>query len=136
MTPHPLELSRLISMPVKEIESCRLNIAVKTASELGVVLLLKGAGTVITDGKRTYVNTTGSTALSKGGSGDVLAGVIASLAANTPEPLHAAALGAYLHGTAGDNLSESLSDFGVIPSDLPLEIAKAIKALTSENQSE
>ena len=74
-----------------------------------------------------------STALSKGGSGDALAGVIASLAAAIPDPLQAAALGAYIHGAAGDTLAESLSEFGVIPSDLPVEIAKAIKKLTSQN---
>ena len=133
LTPHPLELSRLTASPVVEIESSRLKTAITAASRLGAVLLLKGAGTVITDGKRAYINTTGSTALSKGGSGDALAGVIASLAAAIPDPLQAAALGAYIHGAAGDTLAESLSEFGVIPSDLPVEIAKAIKKLTSQN---
>jgi len=129
LTPHPLELSRLTGLEVGYINSHRLNIARQFAAEHGVILLLKGAGTVITDGNRAYINTTGSTALSKGGSGDVLSGVIASLAAQTEDTLTAAALAAYLHGAAGDSLSKTLSDFGVTPSDLPIEIAKQINGL-------
>ena len=89
---------------------------------------------MITDGEKTYVNTTGSTALSKGGSGDVLAGLIAALAA-CADPLEAAAVSAYLHGFAGDTLSAELSDFGVTPSDLPAEIGRHIRIILSQTQN-
>ena len=129
LTPHPLELSRLTGIPVKKIESSRLGTAKKISDSLGATVILKGAGSIICDGERIYVNTTGSTALAKGGSGDVLAGLVTSLAAGMPDTLLAAAVGAYIHGLAADTLAERLSEFGVIPSDLPLQIAKTIKKL-------
>ena len=131
LTPHPKEFSRLSGLSVEYINSHRLRCAENFAREQGVTLLLKGAGTVITDGELTYINSSGSTALAKGGSGDVLAGLTVSLSAQISSPITAAALAAYLHGKAADKLSESLSDFGVTPSDLPTELAKQIKRLTS-----
>ena len=130
LTPHPKEFSRLSGISIEYINAHRLRVAENFAGEYNVILLLKGAGTVITDGKLTYINTTGSTALSKGGSGDVLAGLVSSLAAQGIEPLSATALAAYLHGRAGDALSETLSDYGVTPSDLPTELAKQMKQLS------
>ena len=85
----------------------------------------------MTDGKKTYINSSGSSALAKAGSGDVLAGFLASVVASGTDPLTAAALSVYFHGLAADVLAEELSVFGVTPSDLPREIgrqlAKAIK---------
>ena len=129
LTPHPLELSRLSGQPVEYINKNRLPFAMSFAKEYGVILLLKGAGTVITDGNRAYINTSGSTALSKGGSGDVLAGVCASFVATSDDLVGAVAAAAYIHGRAGDTLSAELSDYGVTPSDLPKEIARHIKLL-------
>ena len=91
--------------------------------------MLKGACTVVTDGAEVYVNTTGSTALAKAGSGDVLAGLLTSLLAFSRSPISSAALAAYVHGKAGDNLALSLSEFGVTPSDLPVECAKVLADL-------
>ena len=78
------------------------------------------------------VNPTGSSALAKAGSGDVLAGLVGGFLAQGVPSFHAAALGAYLHGEAGDTLEAELSPYGVTPSDLPLAIAKRICALYSE----
>jgi len=91
------------------------------------VLVLKGAATVIAapDG-RIFLNPTGNAALAKGGSGDVLAGVIASLYAQGLTPVDAAVCGVYLHGKAGDIMREKISSYGVLPSDLPLEIGKLL----------
>ena len=130
LTPHPLELSRLSGLDVSYIQAHRLPVARAFAKENNCTLLLKGAATVITDGDEVFINSTGSTALSKAGSGDVLAGLIAALAANIPSPTVAAALAAYLHGAAGDTLAEALSPFGVIPSDLPKQIAYILAGLT------
>lgn len=129
LTPHPLELSRLCGCSVEYINENRLPFAIDFAKKYGVILLLKGAGTIITDGERAYINTSGSTALSKGGSGDVLAGLCASFAASAEDLLSAIAACAYIHGRAGDTLSAELSDYGVTPSDLPCEIARHIKLL-------
>ena len=126
LTPHPLELSRISGLSVDEIASDRVGVARALAAEWGVILLLKGRGTVITDGSTVYVNTSGSTALAKAGSGDVLAGLVAGLVAYSPSPLEAVALAAYLHGRAGDTLGESLSEYGVTPSDLPCQIGREI----------
>ena len=71
-----------------------------------VICLLKDARSVISDGKTTFVNTSGTSAMAKGGSGDVLTGVIAALTASGVDPLHAAAYGAYLHGKAGEQAAE------------------------------
>ena len=129
LTPHPLEFSRLSGLSVEFINEHRLSSAISFAQKYGVILLLKGGATVITDGNVTYVNTSGSSALAKGGSGDVLAGLISSLVAFCDDPLSATAAGAYVHGKAGDTLSAELSDYGVTPSDLPAEIARHIKLL-------
>lgn len=86
---------------------------------------MKGAATIITDGDSLYVNSSGSSALAKAGSGDVLAGLLASILSYYHNPLEATALAAYIHGAAGDSLAEASSTFSVTPSDLPSEIAKA-----------
>lgn len=129
ITPHPLEFSRLCGKSVDEIEKSRLSFAKSFALEYNCILLLKGAATIVTDGKRVYINGSGSTALAKGGSGDALAGLIASLSASL-DPLESAALAAYIHGRAGDNLANELSDFGVTPSDLPREMARVLSQIT------
>ena len=90
------------------------------------------AATVVTDGNITYLNGTGSSALAKAGSGDVLAGLLVSILAQGVDPLAATALAAYLHGAAGDGLSESYSQYGVTPSDLPREIARVMADLTKK----
>ncbi len=126
ITPHPLELSRLSGLSVEAIQSDRICVARRLASEWGVVLLLKGADTVITDGERLLINGSGSSALAKAGSGDVLSGLLASVAAYTADPLTAAGIAAYLHGKAADGLAKELTDYGVTPSDLPREICKTL----------
>ena len=130
LTPHPLEFARLAGKSVTEVQSNRLTLARKFAYDHGCTVLLKGAATVVTDGNITYLNSTGSSALAKAGSGDVLAGLLASILAQGAPPLAATALAAYLHGAAGDGLSESYSQYGVTPSDLPREIARVMASLT------
>lgn len=126
LTPHPLEFSRLCNMNVSDIQLHRIEAATKFAAENRCILVLKGAGTITTDGKEVYINSSGSSALAKAGSGDVLAGFLAAvIASGIPAP-HAAALAVYYHGMAADSLAHELSAFGVIPSDLPREIGKQI----------
>ena len=134
LTPHPLELSRLVGISVDEVQSDRLAMAKSFAAEYGCILVLKGAATIVTDGKKTFINTSGSSALAKAGSGDVLAGMLASVVASGTDPLFAAVLSVYFHGYAADVLASELSELGVTPSDLPREIARQLsKALLSKN---
>ncbi len=130
LTPHPLEFSRLSGKSVSDIEEDRIGVAERFARGHSVTLLLKGNKTVITDGERTYLNTSGSVGLAKAGSGDVLAGLLSGLCAYIKDPLRAAALAAYVHGRAGDRLEKIYSAFGVTPSDLPMEIAKVFAELS------
>ena len=125
LTPHPLEFSRLSGLSTEEVAADRTGVASRFAKEYGVTLVLKGKGTVIAspDGS-VAVNTTGGSGLAKGGSGDVLAGLLVSLAATGLAPRDAAALAVFLHGTAGDSLTAEYSPIGVRPDDLPREIAR------------
>ena len=132
LTPHPLEFARLYGIRVAEVQQRRIELALAFARDYNCTLVLKGAGTVVTDGDRVYINSTGSSALSKAGSGDVLAGFVASLIAARTAPLYAAALAVYYHGVAADTLRDELSVFGVTPSDLPREIARQIAKTMKE----
>ena len=134
LTPHPLEFSRLSGLSPDGIASDRVGVAARFAKEYGVTLVLKGAGTVIAspDGE-VAVNTTGGSGLAKGGSGDVLAGLLVSLLAEGADPRAAAILAVYLHGAAGDALTEEYSAYGVRPDDLPREIARQIARLLSRS---
>lgn len=125
LTPHPGEMSRLTGLTVKEIQSDREKIAVDFANRYGCVLVLKGADTVTSDGKNTFINTTGNGCLAKGGSGDVLAGVIGSLVCQGISPLNAAVSGVYLHGLAADDCIEEYSSSCVTARD----VIQAIKFL-------
>lgn len=130
LTPHPLEFSRLSGLDIAYINENREKSAKEFAKENKCVVLLKGNGTVITDGDTVYVNTTGSSALAKAGSGDTLAGLVAAVLATTVLPsLEAVALCAYVHGMAGDRLATELSEYGVTPSDLPREMAKVLSEI-------
>ena len=129
ITPHPLEFARLCGVSVSEIQSNREEYAKKFASEYGITVLLKGRGTVITNGEEIFVNPTGSSALAKGGSGDVLCGMICAFLAQGAAPLDAAVIGAYVHGLAGERLGEKISEYGVLASEIPLEAAKILKEL-------
>jgi hydroxyethylthiazole kinase-like uncharacterized protein yjeF len=103
LTPHPGEMSRLCNKSIKDIQMDRIETARTFAEQYGVTLVLKGAHTVIASPEGdVYVNPTGNAGMATGGTGDVLAGMTASLLAQGMTAVQAAALGAYLHGAAGD----------------------------------
>jgi len=109
LTPHPGEFSRLTGIPLVELLEKKLEAALDFAGQNDVTLLLKGADTIITDGDRICVVSAGSPAMAKGGSGDVLAGVIGGFAAQGVEPFDAACLGAWCCGKAGEYAAEKYS---------------------------
>ena len=125
LTPHPGEFARLIGRDIATVQSQRAKLAAEFAAAHGVIVLLKGQGTVITDGDRVAINRTGNPGMATGGSGDVLTGLIAALLAQGLPPFEAAQLGAHLHGLAGDLAASELSQPGLIASDLPRYLAAA-----------
>lgn len=118
LTPHPGELSYLSGRTIVDIQSDRPGAAADLARRSRGIALLKGAGTVVTDGERYYVNTTGNPGMATAGTGDVLTGMIAALMAQGMKPFEAAALGAHLHGLAGDLAAEDLGQHSLISTDL------------------
>ncbi len=102
LTPHPGEMARLAGNTPLEVNETRLQLAQEFAAKWGFILVLKGAPTIISDGQKTYINSTGSHGLASAGTGDVLAGLIGSFAAQGLPPLEAAAAAVYAHGAAGD----------------------------------
>lgn len=127
LTPHPAEFSRLTGLSVAEIQQNRAELAASFARTHGCVLVLKGKNTVVAspDGE-VGINTSGCSALAKGGSGDVLAGVIASLLAQGHDGFTAAQIGVYVHGLAGERLAERYGAHGALPGDLPAEIGRIL----------
>lgn len=125
LTPHPGEFARLIGSDIATVQSQRAKLAAEFAAAHGVIVLLKGQGTIITDGDRVAINRTGNPGMATGGSGDVLTGLIAALLAQGMKPFEAAQLGAHLHGLAGDLAAAELSQPGLIASDLPRYLAAA-----------
>jgi NAD(P)H-hydrate epimerase len=125
LTPHPGEFARLLGCDIATVQNQRLKLAAEFAAAHGVIVLLKGHGTVITDGDRITINRTGNPGMATGGSGDVLTGLIAALLAQGMPPFEAAQLGAHLHGLAGDLAAAELSQPGLVASDLPRYLAMA-----------
>jgi ADP-dependent NAD(P)H-hydrate dehydratase len=117
-TPHPGEFARLVGRTTAEVLAEPEKMAVAFATEQDCVLVLKGAGTLVTDGRRLYVNSTGNPGMATGGSGDVLTGLIAALLGQKLEPFAAAQLGVYLHGLAGDLARDDLGEEALIAIDL------------------
>ncbi|MBI1345846.1 NAD(P)H-hydrate dehydratase [bacterium] len=127
LTPHPGEFARLTGKTTVEIAADRENLAWQFAKTHGVVLVLKGAGTVVTDGERLAINTTGNAGMATGGTGDVLSGVIAALMAQGLDPFAAAQLGVHVHGLAGDLAATEHSQMGMIASDVVRSLGRAWK---------
>ena len=119
LTPHPAEMGRLLHCSVNEVQNDRIASAKKLADRYpNTVIVLKGAGTVVANADHASINMTGNSGMSKGGSGDVLAGMIGSLLAQKIEPETAAQSGVYLHGLAGDCAAAEFSRRAMLPSDL------------------
>jgi NAD(P)H-hydrate epimerase len=128
LTPHPGEFARLLGCSIPEIQARRQECAVRFAEEHKVVVVLKGHGTVVTDGDRVYVNATGNAGMATGGTGDVLGGLIAALIGQGLEAFAAAQLGVYLHGLAGDKARDELGEASLIASDLIDYLPRAFEA--------
>ncbi|QDV37974.1 NAD(P)H-hydrate dehydratase [Tautonia plasticadhaerens] len=132
ITPHPGEFSRLTGDPVAEIQADR---EAKAAAFAGrsehLTVVLKGRGTIVTDGRRLFVNNTGNPGMATGGAGDVLTGVIAALIGQGLPAFEAAVLGVHAHGLAGDIARQHSGEVGLIAGDVVDGLADAFEALGS-----
>jgi hydroxyethylthiazole kinase-like uncharacterized protein yjeF len=125
LTPHPGEAARLLGVPgAATIQADREAAAMALVARSDGVVVLKGAGTVVGDSHRRFVNPSGNPGMATGGSGDVLAGVIGALLSQGMGPFDAAALGVHVHGLAGDRVAAELSETGLCAEDLPLAVAR------------
>jgi len=126
LTPHPGEMKRLwAKLFRKAIPSDRTEQAAALAQKTGCTVVLKGAGTVVTDGSRVYVNTTGNPGMATAGAGDVLTGVMAALAGQGLDDFDAAVLGVYIHGLAGDIAAKKTGQVSLITTDIIDSLGKA-----------
>lgn len=129
LTPHPGEMAYLMNKSIAEILENPLLISEEFISQYPAVLVLKLERTIIKDSKETFINTTGNNGLSKGGSGDVLTGIITSLIGQKVEPNKAARLGVYIHGKTGEKITEEKSRYSLLPSDINRGIGKVFREL-------
>jgi len=126
LTPHPGEFKRLWAALLREpLPGERAEQAVRLSKRCGAVVVLKGAGTVVSDGRRLYTNTTGNPGMATAGSGDVLTGVITALLGQGLGAFEAAVLGVYAHGLAGDIAAERLGQTGMIAGDIAAALPEA-----------
>ena len=123
ITPHAGEFQRIGG----NISPNRLEAAVKLSQDLGVITVLKGNNTVITDGIDSYINPTGNPGMAVGGSGDVLAGMLTGLLGQGLKPLDAAACAVWLHGAAGDICQKEIGQYGMLPSDMLRVLPRLLK---------
>lgn len=130
LTPHPLELSRLLKEDVGEILADTEFFARKCSKKYNCVTVLKTCKTVVCDKNgEIYINNTGNSALAHGGSGDILCGMIAGLLAQGMNPYEASILAVHLHGKTAELASENLTEYSTLASDLLDYIHIAVKNL-------
>jgi ADP-dependent NAD(P)H-hydrate dehydratase len=132
LTPHPGEFARLLGIDTAAVQAQREDLAVTFAREHRAVLVLKGHGTLVTDGVRLYRNTTGNPGMATGGTGDVLTGLIAALIGQGLAPFAAAQVGVHLHGRAGDLARDALGEMSMIATDLLDFLPSALRQFHTE----
>jgi len=135
LTPHPGEMKRLGKLigrsEVPTDDDGRIDIAVTVAKAFGVVLVLKGHHTVVTDGDRVYLNNTGDSSLSKAGTGDILSGILGTLLAQKMEPFDAACSAVHLHGRAGEIAGEKFGRRCVLGRNILDAVCDAVREAES-----
>ena len=134
LTPHPGEMATLLGITTKEVQADRLNLARRFATEHGLTLVLKGRRTLVAHPDGTVaVNTTGNPAMAKGGSGDILSGIVAAALAQKPDDVAGAVNAAvYLHGLAADFAAQEQDEHTVLATDTVAHLSAAFRARTRD----
>ena len=129
LTPHLGEMARITGFDIGYIEKNRIEVAKNFAAQNGVIVLLKGYNTVITDGERVAVNPEGNSSMASGGMGDCLTGIIASFAAQKYDLFEAACIAAFVHGYSGEKLSRYMFcvNAGHVLKELPFSIKELMR---------
>ncbi len=135
LTPHPGEMAKLTGLSISEINENRIKVAKDFSKKYGVIVVLKGASTVITDEQgHVYLNTTGNPGMATAGSGDVLTGIITALVGQKIELIDAAMAGVYIHGRAGDEAAKITGEYGMIASDMVREVPRIITEIVNKKK--
>jgi len=130
LTPHPGEMARILGTSVPEIQQNRIAVARNFAQENGLILVLKGARSIVASAEgEIFINPTGNPGMASGGMGDVLTGMIGGFLAQGLPPLEAAKLGVYLHGLVGDFVAFQKGERGLTASDLIIQTPLVLRAL-------
>lgn len=131
LTPHPGEMARLMGVSTQQIQARRAHFAEAAANRFRATVVLKGASSLIAErGRPLTVNPTGNPGMATGGTGDVLAGLIAGLIAQGLLPFEAAAAATYLHGLAGDLAAEEMGELSLTAGDLLYTVPEAITRIS------
>lgn len=132
VTPHPGEMARLCGVDTSQVQAKRIRIAQDFAARYGVVVVLKGARSVIADPCGIVrINSSGNSGMASGGMGDILTGIIAAYIAQGLSPLDAATLGAYIHGRAADLCVQQFGPAGYAATDVAKNLARVRQELES-----
>ena len=128
LTPHEMEMARILGCDISEILENRQSVSYDYATGNGVTLVLKGHHTIVTSPSgEQYININGNSGMATGGSGDVLAGIIAAFCARSKTETDAAIMGVYVHGLSGDLASMDKGEDSMLPTDMILKISDALK---------
>lgn len=134
ITPHPGEMARLLGCDASVINENRMTAAEKYAEKFSITVVLKGAGTVVADSHMTAANHTGNPGMSRGGSGDVLAGIIGAVTAQGYSLYDAACAGVYIHGLAGDAAAAKYGQEAMLPRDITDCLSDAFRILKEKHK--
>jgi NAD(P)H-hydrate epimerase len=133
LTPHPKEAAALLHCDVASIEADRF-LAVRTiAKQYGGICLLKGAGTLISDGEHVVINNSGNAGMASGGMGDVLSGIISALVMQSDNNFYSTCLAAYIHGAAADIIANNNGQRGLLASDLFIPLQQLLNGKVPNN---
>ena len=133
LTPHPGEWSRFCGIAAAD-RAAQQQRAIEIAHNLGLIIVLKGHRTIVTDGNRVYENSTGNPSMAVGGNGDVLTGILAALVCQRLAPFEAAQLAVYLHGLSGDIAHQRLGTPSTLPEDLLEHLPAAFQSVLGISQ--
>ena len=118
LTPHPKEAAILLGCTIKDIEENRFKAVRAIVKKYGGICVLKGAGSLISNGEQVVINSTGNAGMASGGMGDVLSGIIAAFILQAEHYFAAVCLAVYIHGAAGDIIADKYGQRGMLASDL------------------
>ena len=130
LTPHPGEASRLLQTHSNKVEQDRFSAVAECVEQFGAITLLKGAGTLISDGSETYLCSAGNPGMAVAGMGDVLSGVLGALLAQGLEPLKATQLACWLHSSAADDIVAHQGEIGLLATQLIPVIREKLNILS------